>query len=205
MSHLKAIHSKRRQVASLKDDDTWRDFVELHTGQRSTKNLSNKQAMALIKALNDLGAPDVRAKGPALDGPFSKKIVALWIACWNLGLVSTASNKALMAFVRKQCGIDHVDWIRDAKNGRAVVEALKSMLAREGVDWSPIDPSEPAYMDTPGFRIASAQLAKAGDTLGIRKYVDLVLDTDPEELTSEQWIEVMNGLGRRLRYRAEAK
>lgn len=200
MNHLKAIHSKRRQVPSLTDEDAWRGFVELHTGQRSTKSLSNKQAMALINALNSMGAPDTRKPYSVPEGPYSKKITALWIACWNMGLVASPTDKALTSFARRQCQIDHIGWIRDARDAQAVIEALKSILERKGVDWSPTAKTDPFFMDTPGFRITAAQIALLTDMrCSLREHIRTQLQKTMSEMTSDDWIIVMNDLGRRIR------
>lgn len=205
MSALAAIHAKRRQVYSLREDEAWRDFVEKHTGGRSTKSLSPAQSKALLAALDAMGATGGGAKPRRpLEGPYAKKMQALWIACWNLGIVEKRDDKALNAFARKQAGVGHANWIRHADDARAVVEAMKAMLARYGVDWSPINPRfQHAFCDEPGYRIAAAQI---GHLPGLRKTLAEVCretcHSDMASMTRDQWIIVMNHLGRMIREKA---
>src|SRR3546814_6866940 len=67
----------------------------------------------------------------ALTGPFAPKLVALWLSAWNLGVAHNRHEHALIAFVERQTGIAHVNWVRDQRDGAAAVEALKKWIARE--------------------------------------------------------------------------
>ncbi|WP_224825617.1 regulatory protein GemA [Cognatishimia sp. MH4019] len=203
MSALRAIHAKRRQVHSLNEDDTWRDFVEKHTGQRSTRGLSHKQSNALLAALDDMGAGKITRKRSTLSGPYAKKIQALWISCWNLGLIGSRDDAALNNFAVKQAKVDHANWIREQDDAVAVIEALKKMLERRGVEWSG-HRGDPSYMRAPGFKIAAAQweLIKgeapyAGDTF--RGFVYRLTHRNLPDLKDADWITVMNTFGETVR------
>src|SRR3546814_19064925 len=64
------------------------------------------------------------------------KLVALWLSAWNLGVAHNRHEHALIAFVERQTGIAHVNWVRDQRDGAAAVEALKKWIAREAhVEW----------------------------------------------------------------------
>ncbi|PIE13806.1 MAG: hypothetical protein CSA70_03565 [Rhodobacterales bacterium] len=202
MSALKAIHAKRRQVHSLKEDDDWRAFVEKHTGQRSTRGLSPSQTKALLAALDDMGAPKIKPKAK-LSGPYATKLQALWISCWNLGLVRNPRDEALMAFATHQAKVDHANWIRDHRDAMAVIEALKSMMERAGVDWFTY-PDAASYEAQPGYKIAKAQWAKisktapyAGSTF--HGYLFHLVRKNMNELSREDWIYIMNSFGESLR------
>src|SRR3546814_8305354 len=72
----------------------------------------------------------------ALTGPFAPKLVALWLSAWNLGVAHNRHEHALIAFVERQTGIAHVNWVRDQRDGAAAVEALQTWIAREAhVEW----------------------------------------------------------------------
>src|SRR3546814_11311495 len=72
----------------------------------------------------------------ALTGPFAPKLVALWLSAWNLGVAHNRHEHALIAFVERQTGIAHVNWVRDQRDGAAAVEALKKWIAREAhAEW----------------------------------------------------------------------
>lgn len=197
----------RREVGpGLANDDDWRDLVERMTGQRSTRGLTDAQATGLIDELDRLRAGKRASKGgrKALEGPYAKKLQALWIGCWNLGLVETSDDAAMIAFARRQTGIDHANWVRDHVDAVAVIEALKSMMGRAGVDWAPIGRFDPPWTNRPGFRIAAAQWRAVshlpwfkGFTFG--SYVAEMTGRIPEDCDDRAWIVVMNGLGRRVR------
>lgn len=203
MSALAAIHAKRRQVHSLKEDEAWRDFVEKFTGQRSTRGLSPAQEKALLTALDKMGATKSPRRRQQLSGPYAKKIQALWIGCWNLGLIEKRDDEALNRFAVKQANVDHVNWVRDQEDAVAVVEALKAMMARRGVNWSPPSPLSPAYTRQPGYQIAVAQwlIVKGMPDLNmsLAEYVDTIVGRRFDEMHHSDWIAVMNALGRKVR------
>ena len=134
MSALRAIHAKRRVLGYEADEDAWRDILERVTGQRSAKGLTPKQAQAVCDELDRLGAGKAPSS-PArtrLEGPYAKKLQALWLLCWNLGLVESRKDEALAAFAVRQTGLGHASWVREHRDAVAVIEALKAMLERGG-------------------------------------------------------------------------
>ena len=197
MSALAAIQIKRRQLGL--DEEDWRDIVERVTGQRSTKGLNPKQTKALLDELDRLtGGRGPRARR-MLEGAFVPKIQALWISAWNLGLVASRDDQQLIAFVRRQTGIDHANWLLDNSDALKVIEALKSMLARRGVRWT-FAKHEPACVRLPGFQIARAQYALLHD--GDGSFYQWLYDETGhlvEDMGYDDWIPVMNRLGRKVR------
>ncbi|MBI1495381.1 regulatory protein GemA [Halocynthiibacter styelae] len=208
MSSLQAIQIKRRQLVQAHglDEDDWRDLVQRMTGQRSTRNLKPVQSRALLGELDRLlgGRYEAPSKGSrkSLSGPYAKKLQALWIACWNMGIIDSADDKALNAFAVRQANVSHANWIRHQEDAVAVIEALKSMLERHGVDWTNYNLS-PVHCSLPGFKIACAQwrkledFSRQGQTLS--EYVRHLVDRPFAEMTAEDWIVVMNDLGRKIR------
>lgn len=165
-----AIHALKKAAAL--DDDGYRELLSGVAGVRSAKDLTGNGAVAVIDRLKVLsGQAPGRLEGsrkPAgaldLDGPYAGICRALWISGWHLGIVENRQDTALVAFVRRQTGIDHLNWVRDAADGNKVVEALKAWLAREGgVMWP--RGQEPVARKR---AIVSAQLAILGrpDDLG---------------------------------------
>ena len=203
MSALQAIHASRRQVHSLKEDETWRDFVEKHTGQRSTRGLTLKQYQALMEALDAMGAGKYPRRKSTITGPYAKKIQALWISCWNLGLIKSRDDAALNSFAIKQAKVDHASWIRHQDDAVAVIEALKKMMERRGVEWYNLR-GDPRHMRLPGFKIALAQWeiikhAAPFASNTFKGYVYLLTQTDLADMTGDDWIEVMNTFGEHIR------
>ncbi len=60
-----------------------------------------------------------------------KKLRALWISAYWLGVVENRSDHAIRAFVKRQIKVDHENWMTPQVAYKAI-EALKAMLAREG-------------------------------------------------------------------------
>ena len=122
------IHVLAKQAGI--DEDCRRDIIEQVTGKRSARDLTSIEAVSVIDRLK--GA----SKSTDIDGPYGKKLRALWISAWNLGVVHNRTDAAMLAFVERQTGIERTRWLRAAKDARKAVEALKQWLAREaGVKW----------------------------------------------------------------------
>jgi hypothetical protein len=86
---------------------------------------------AVLGVLQKLG-PQTRA-----GGPYGKKLQALWISGWHLGVVENRQDAAMLKFVAGRTGIETLRFLRDPVDARKAIEALKKWLAREGgVDWS---------------------------------------------------------------------
>lgn len=128
MTTVAAIYGARK-VAGL-DDDTARDLYERETGKRSLRLMTPREQIQVLRALRD-AAPANRTR-PRLDGPYAKKLIALWLDGWNLGVFADRRDKSLLSFVKRQTGIETTRFLRDAQQAQAVVEALKSWIARVG-------------------------------------------------------------------------
>lgn len=199
MNTLRAIHAAKSRIGL--DDDSYRDLLERETGKRSSKALTEPQRKAFLAELNKMGG--ARRK---LDGKYAGKLQALWIAAWNLGIVRDKRDAAMLAFVRRQTGIDHTRFLRDPMDARKAVEALKAWLTREGgVDWS-FDRRRPDWTQANGYRIASAQwamLVEAGaapsDVTGVAHWMIREGFEPAERQTDRGWIAVMNALGKQVR------
>lgn len=115
------------------DEDTARDVYERVTGKRRLTLMTDSEQRAVLTSLNASPTP-ARKKG--LSGPYAGKLQALWISGWNLGVVHVRTDDAMLSFVKRQTGIEHTRFLRDAPDARKAVEALKSWLARQGgVNW----------------------------------------------------------------------
>lgn len=149
---MRAIHVARRELG-LEEDD-YRALLERVTGERSLRAMTPAQLFLVVDTLRASGAPARR-----LTGPYAGKLQALWISAWNLGLVRDRRDSAMLAFVRRQTGIEHTRFLRDAQDARKAVEALKSWIAREGgVNW--------AEHPDPEDCVIAAQRRRLGTTPG---------------------------------------
>ncbi|MFZ1680956.1 MAG: regulatory protein GemA [Rhizobiaceae bacterium] len=208
MTPLAAIHVARKALGM--DEETYRAFLLRETGKDSAKDLNPNEMRHVIKAFGRAGyvaAEASRRPSPA----FVRKAQALWIAAWNLDLVSDRSDRALRAFVKRQTGLDHPAWVKDAKAQRAVVEALKGMTARAGVDWR--EGLAPGATSAAGHRIARAQFrmidGEAGDPFLARQRFEraaaAISGREPFLMTKEaDWIPVMNAFGATVRANRKA-
>jgi hypothetical protein len=189
MSALAAIHVGRKALGL--DEETYRDLLERVTGQRSAGGMNARQHEAVIGEMRRLGfKPEAReAAAKRLEGPFAKKLQALWIAGWNLGLVEERKDTALLAFVARQTGLSHTRFLTDPRSAAKAIEGLKAWLARDGgVDWA--DGASPLR------RVCEAQerkLAAAGVELCV------AAAAQPASEDAAGWIARSNALGRKVR------
>lgn len=206
MTALAKIHVARKQLGM--DEEAYRDMLGRTVGQRTSKGLSEAQCGKVLEEMTRLGfRPAVKrssdGRRKALEGKFAKKLQALWIAGWNLGIVRNRDDKALLAFVKRQTGLDHTRFLHHAEDGARAIEALKRWLARDGgVDWTQRR-HEAAYRETSGFKIALAQhqrLLPGADFSGFVEKAQGISGKAPHFMTDEaDWQPVMNEFGRQIR------
>lgn len=152
----RAIFAGLRALGITEEEDR-RALFERVTGQPSLR--------AMVASEHDMVEVEIRrlqgqSAKPTPKGNFSgahaKKLQALWIGGWNLGLVRDRRDQALVAFVKRQTGIDHPNWVRDPELARKAIEALKDWLRRErGVMWGNTNGFD--WLEPPIARIAWAQ------------------------------------------------
>ncbi len=180
-SQIALIHMLAKQAGL--DDDLRREVIASVCGKQSSRDLTAQEASDVIDRLK------ASSKAAEIDGPYGKKLRALWISGWHLGVVHNRSDAAMLAFVERQTGIERTRWLRAAKDARKAVEALKQWLAREGgVAW-------PAGDDPKAVRravIAAQQLRLAA--CGQRSEVRHAADDTAADLDK-----VISALGARLR------
>ncbi len=213
---LARIHMARSKAGL--DDDTYRDMLEAKTGLRSAKECSVHQLKVVIGHLEHRGftMPQRAVSGPAK--AVVKKVQALWVSGFNLGIIHDPSDAAMEAFIRRQTGIERASWLREADKASAVIGALRAWLARDGgVDWSTRGRGFTAHTNMPGFRVCQAQwrrlltagLVSTGKTWsggdrhpdeGLYAYAAKVVgNNDFDEWTHGEWARVSKGLGKRIR------
>jgi phage gp16-like protein len=204
VSALAKLHIAKKQLGL--DDDTWRDLLERETGKRSSKDMSDRERGRVLDVLKNHGfKPASRGSRKGIEGKYAPKLQALWIAGYNLGLIRNNDDAALLAFVKRQTGIDHTRFLRFHDDASKAIEALKKWLERDGgVDWSK-DRFLPDWSQSNGYRIATAQHRKLIFYRLILPEISLVdvLRTHgfqaPWGLSDQDWIAAMNKLGALIR------
>lgn len=158
MSSVKAIYAGTAALG-MREEDERRAFYMRVTGKTRLREMTPQDKEALVSELRRQGFKPKVGK-VRLDGPYAAKLQALWISAWNLGLTRTRDDAALLAFVKRQTGIDRVQFLREADKATKVVEGLKAWLARDGgVIWDPPKPV-PVWLREPAAKVALAQHAR---------------------------------------------
>lgn len=130
-SQIKAIHVLKGQ-AGLSDAD-YREHLKARFKVVSSKDLSEAEAGILMDDLRGLsGQKAPRTSAKKASGKFAPVLQALWLAGYNLGVVDNPDDSALLAFVKRQCKVDHDRFLTDGAEAAKAIEGLKSWIAREG-------------------------------------------------------------------------
>lgn len=223
MTALGLIHAAKRDLG-LSDENYRAELIKV-TGKSSSGDMNEAERAAVLARFRELGwKPQAKSgRGPAgrASGKYAPKLQALWIAAWNLGLVRNPDDRAMIAFVKRQTGVEHTRFLTDAAAAYMAIEALKSWIARDGgVFWT-----EPKGVSN-GYRVAAAQWRRLrglgavtpGHTWTGRKtdapedmvrYAAAIIGRGHcianaagervDEWTSAEWITVMTALGKKLR------
>lgn len=195
------IHVGCKQLGIGEDDR--RALYRRVTGKDSLTKMSVKEHQAVVEELKSKG---FKAVSNHLQGRFAKKLQALWIACWNLGLTRDKSDRALLAFVKRQTGIDHTRFLTSANDADKVIEALKGWMVRDAhVCWQ-TENVMPPWSKQPGYRIAAAQYRillsrkkSCGSGSEFGEYCRQLVQKPLHDLKADDWQVVMNALGRQIR------
>ncbi|QXN68022.1 GemA protein [Microcystis phage Mwe-Yong1] len=153
---LKAIHVARKQLGL--DEETYRATLAEVTGKASSADMTEAERQKVLEHFRQKGFKGASTgRRKPLEGRFAGKLQALWIAGWNLGLIRDRDDRALVAFVKRQTGIEAVRFLRHGADAMKAIEALKGWLERAGgVDWK-------EFTD-PADCVLAAQLRRLGQT-----------------------------------------
>lgn len=203
MNALAQIHILKKQAGL--DDDSYRDLMARETGKRSAKELTPAERRSFITVLNGLsgGAKTASKSG----GKYEKKLQALWIAAYNLGVVHQRSNAAMRSFLKRQTELDHSRFLRNEADALKAIEGLKAWIRRKtGNDGLfRTEQGLPRLYNDPRFQVANhiwSELDKLDLSPKPNLTVFLAGETGhdwPEHIEPEQWIDLQNKLGQLLR------
>jgi len=129
-AQTRAIHALRRTLGMTETD--YRGLLKARFRVVSSSDLNEAQAGALIEELKG-GAPRVSGRSPAktASGKYAPVLQALWISGYQLGVVHSRDDAAMLAFVERQTGLPHTRFLNDPADAARAIEGLKAWLARE--------------------------------------------------------------------------
>lgn len=207
-SSIAAMHAARKQLDL--DEDVYRAKLVSITGKSSAKDMTEAERQKVIVEFRKVGfqpAPGRAAGRRQLTGRYAKKLQALWIAGWNLGLVTDRDDKAMLAFVKRQTGLDDTRFLHHTDDGRAAIEGLKGWLKREaavmfgntnGCEWLAADGAKIAWAQWRILTPSANLMVRKGFDQAVQDILSVRLiwlaDIKPKE-----WQTVMNVLGERVR------
>ncbi|MEM1153655.1 MAG: regulatory protein GemA [Pseudomonadota bacterium] len=136
---IKVIHTAQRELKLGEAD--YRATLEGVTGKRSCSDMDAAELMKVVERMRELGFKpkggktrkgklSPKTRGTAASEDQRSKIRALWIECYNLGVVKNRYEQGLNKFVRRMTAVDQVDWLVRAEDCNKVIEALKAMKKR---------------------------------------------------------------------------
>lgn len=128
---IKKIHIAK---ADLKlDDDRYRAMLLGLTGKDSCKDMTLIELNQVYRQMEKDGFVVKVKKGKATrkpeNTPEQKKIWAIWFSLVDGGKV-TDSTRALNAFIKRQTGIESIDWVKSSADADKVIEGLKAIQKR---------------------------------------------------------------------------
>lgn len=199
---IAAMHVAKKQLGL--DDDTYRAALVQVTGKSSSADMSEAQRQDVLEHFRQRGFNgSSTARRKPLEGKFAGKLQALWIAGWNLGLVRDRDDRALVAFVKRQTGIDHVRFLRHGQDAMKAIEALKGWLERAGgVDWKAHEDPADCVLQAQVRRLKVEWERNRNATTGLPILIDAVAGDDISGIPSMSAATrqaTMNTLGERIR------
>lgn len=123
---LAKIHIARKDLGLT--EENYRAILTRVAGADSAAKIGPGGQLAVLKEFERLGWSPER-KRPKSAKPGVRLIFGLWAELGRTGALDNPSRPALLAFVKRQTGVDSPDWLSPAEVNK-VVEGLKAMLAR---------------------------------------------------------------------------
>lgn len=140
---LAAIHIAKTALGL--DEDSYRDLMStVCAGVRSAalldftgrkRFLAHLQACLRASGLAGGQKGRQRAGGPVREAltPAQKKMWSLWMQLADCDLVHDRSMMALVAFAKRQTGVDRLEWLNKPQ-GAIVIDSMKQWLKSRGAE-----------------------------------------------------------------------
>lgn len=130
---IQLIHIAKSQMGM--DTDTYRQMLLSVIGKTSTSDMNPSQlnkVLAAMKAKGFVVKPPSKARTTCqlADYPQAKKLRALWLEMYAQGFVRDSSEEALRRWVKRETGVDGLQWL-EADKASTAIEKLKKWQERE--------------------------------------------------------------------------
>ncbi|ECJ2443438.1 regulatory protein GemA [Salmonella enterica subsp. diarizonae] len=124
---IQIIHIAKHELSI--DIDTYRQMLLSITGETSTTAMNPGQLRKVLAAMEAKGfvvkpASKARTKRSLASYPQAKKLRALWLEMYAQGIVRDSSEEALRRWVKRETGVDGLQWLESDKASMAI-ERLK--------------------------------------------------------------------------------
>lgn len=194
------------------DDETYRAKLFNITGETSLRKMTETQLNQVIKVFENEGF----RRGPKksrndgrreLTGPYLRKLRALWISGYNLGIIRNRDDRAMIAWIEEQTGIPDTRFLRAHADAKAAIEGLKGWLQRDagvgfgstgGQAWLASEPAKVAWAQWKILHPDASLIVRKGFDEEVAKILKgkfvWLGDMKPRE-----WQAVMNAFGIRVR------
>jgi phage gp16-like protein len=128
LKRLIQVGKKQLEMA----DESYRAMLKSVTRKDSTKGMTVSELESVVSRLVRLGfrikaKPDDRVQAQDRQ---AKKIRALWLELATAKLVRDSSETALAAYVKRQTGVEALQWL-SSEQASQVIEALKKWQGRK--------------------------------------------------------------------------
>lgn len=139
---IKLVHVGRRELKL--DEDLYRNILLTKGGANSAADMNAAQLQCVVDEFKRLGfkvANKAKVSGQVLVAgrrtgiasvklaadAQSRKARAMWLTLHAIGQVRDPSEAALLAYAKRQCKVDRLEWVRDTI---PLLESLKAWLLR---------------------------------------------------------------------------
>ncbi|EAP1480039.1 regulatory protein GemA [Salmonella enterica] len=129
---IQFIHIAKSQMSM--DTDTYRQMLLSITGKTSTGDMNPGQLNKVLAAMKAKGfkvqpSRKARTTRPLADYPQARKLRALWLEMYAQGIVRDSSEEALRRWVKRETGIDGLQWL-EPETASLCIEKLKKWQRR---------------------------------------------------------------------------
>ncbi|HFJ3367620.1 TPA: gp16 family protein [Salmonella enterica] len=125
---IQLIHIAKNELSI--DTDTYRQMLLSITGITSTSTMNPGQLNKVLAAMKAKGfkvkpSRKARTTRPLADHPQARKLRALWLEMYAQGIVRDSSEEALRRWVKRETGVDGLQWL-EPEMASSAIEKLKN-------------------------------------------------------------------------------